>query len=212
MKMTGDEAYRWLMADATSTGYDVFDRHVVASILAIAVEEAGDHPDGVSKGCGLNPDHILSLIAMLFPLRRDAMETLIGTRRRVVDAEEQSVRDILLMYASSGSDLELGLAAMVARRCQAPHHLWQDLGLQNRGELSHLMQRYFTRLAKRNQSDMKWKKFLYRMVCGSEGFSLCTTPVCSDCSDFDICFGDESGESLLAHVKNIPADTCNSMS
>jgi nitrogen fixation protein NifQ len=27
---------------------------------------------------------------------------------------------------------------------------------------------------------------------------MCTTPVCTRCSDFDLCFGEESGESRLA--------------
>jgi nitrogen fixation protein NifQ len=40
------------------------------------------------------------------------------------------------------------------------------------------------------------------MICRSEGFSLCAAPVCSDCVDFDNCFGDEDGEALLARVSN----------
>jgi nitrogen fixation protein NifQ len=27
---------------------------------------------------------------------------------------------------------------------------------------------------------------------------MCTTPVCTDCGDFELCFGDESGESRMA--------------
>ena len=93
---------------------------------------------------------------------------------------------------------------MIARRCKSPHHLWQDLGLANRGELSQLMNRHFARLADKNRQDMKWKKFLYRMVCGSEGFMLCTAPVCSECDDFKNCFGAEDGESMLARARNSP--------
>jgi nitrogen fixation protein NifQ len=36
------------------------------------------------------------------------------------------------------------------------------------------------------------------MVCGTEGFTFCAAPVCSDCDDFALCFGAEDGESLLA--------------
>ncbi len=32
----------------------------------------------------------------------------------------------------------------------------------------------------------------------SDGFVMCTTPVCTECRDFDLCFGDESGESRMA--------------
>jgi nitrogen fixation protein NifQ len=91
---------------------------------------------------------------------------------------------------------------MIARRCKWPHHLWQDLGLRDRRELSALMRRHFSPMAARNHGDMKWKKFLYRMICGSEGFILCTSPVCSDCDDFENCFGAEDGEARLARVRN----------
>jgi nitrogen fixation protein NifQ len=106
------------------------------------------------------------------------------------------------MFSTDGSWLQRHLAAMIARRCKQPHHLWQDLGLNNRGELSLLMSRHFAGLAARNRNDMKWKKFLYRMVCRSEGFSLCLSPVCSECDDFANCFGAEDGESLLARLRN----------
>jgi nitrogen fixation protein NifQ len=72
-----------------------------------------------------------------------------------------------------------------------PRHLWRDLGLRNRTELSDLMQRHFTMLARWNVNDMKWKKFLHRLVCSSEGFTICASPVCSECNDYDVCFGEE---------------------
>jgi nitrogen fixation protein NifQ len=70
--------------------------------------------------------------------------------------------------------------------------------LRNRRELSWLMERHFPALSQRNTRDMKWKKFLYRVICRDEGFAICTAPSCSECSDFDNCYGEEDGESLLA--------------
>ena len=35
------------------------------------------------------------------------------------------------------------------------------------------MLRHFAELARRNNPDMKWKKFFYRMICRDEGFSMC---------------------------------------
>jgi nitrogen fixation protein NifQ len=87
---------------------------------------------------------------------------------------------------------------MIARRAMEPDHLWQDLGLRDRGELSALLHRHFAPLARQNTDNMKWKRFFYRMICDSEGFALCTTPICSDCTDFDMCFGEETGEARLA--------------
>jgi nitrogen fixation protein NifQ len=96
----------------------------------------------------------------------------------------------------------------VARRAQRPNHLWQDLGLGNRRELSRLMNQHFRPLAVRNTADMKWKKFLYRTICRDEGFSLCTAPSCSECNDFEACFGEESGESFLARARRKAEAVC----
>jgi nitrogen fixation protein NifQ len=49
---------------------------------------------------------------------------------------------------------------------------------------------------------MRWKRFFYRMLCEAEGFTLCSTPVCTDCTDFDLCFGEETGESRLASARS----------
>ena len=48
---------------------------------------------------------------------------------------------------------------------------------------------------------MRWKRFFYRMLCESDGFVMCSTPVCTNCCDFDLCFGEESGESRLANTR-----------
>jgi nitrogen fixation protein NifQ len=202
--MSADEAYGWLIAASAASLCDEFDIHVVAAVFALAIAEAEAGDRDFADGVGLDGAALAELTAEMFP--GAASEFLEATESAAVttDAEEQSLRDILGMFATGASRLELHLAAMIARRCRWPHHLWQDLGLRNRDELSALMQRHFARLAAKNQQDMKWKKFLYRMVCGSEGFTLCTAPVCSECSDFTNCFGAEDGESRLAWARNMP--------
>jgi nitrogen fixation protein NifQ len=199
--MIPDDSYSWLIAASQGSDFAEFDTHVLASIIAVALSEAGSSPELLCDGVGLDGDVLLDLIAEYFPGALPAFVGLPRERRLTIDMEEQSVRDILLMYSTKGSRIERLLVAMIARRCMRPNHLWQDLGLHARTELSQLMQRHFATLAQRNKNDMKWKKFLYRMVCGSEGFSLCSTPVCSECDDFAACFGAEDGESLLARAR-----------
>jgi nitrogen fixation protein NifQ len=118
-----------------------------------------------------------------------------------LNEDERCLQELLWRFRTEPSRLNSLLSLLVARRATRPNHLWQDLGLMNRGELSRLMQRHFMLLARRNTQDMKWKKFFYRMICREEGFSLCLAPSCSECGDFTGCFGDESGESLLARVR-----------
>ena len=72
------------------------------------------------------------------------------------------------------------------------NHLWQDLGLGSRSELSALMARWFPALVAKNAFDMKWKKFLYRQLCEREQLLICRSPSCAVCSDHDLCFGPES--------------------
>jgi nitrogen fixation protein NifQ len=90
---------------------------------------------------------------------------------------------------------------MIARRAVEPNHLWEDLGLRNRAELSRLLVRHFASLAAQNTRNMRWKRFFYRMLCEADGMVLCTTPVCRDCADFEHCFGEETGESRLARTR-----------
>ncbi|MBZ8135267.1 nitrogen fixation protein NifQ [Afifella sp. IM 167] len=174
---------------------DPFNCHIVASILALAGAETG----GLCAGCGLSGEALSQLVASLFP-GADLRGSEFGEDPRLSE-EEASLLDLLARFSTSASPLEETLAAMIARRAQRANHLWQDLGLENRGELSRLMELHFAPLAARNRQDMKWKKFFYRMICADTGYSLCTAPSCSECADFDACFGDEAGPSLFAHTR-----------
>jgi nitrogen fixation protein NifQ len=200
--MNSNAAYRGLIEASSGSAYDSFDVHVVASILAMVMADAHADGQGLCQGTGLTVGQLRVLVQLLFPGSSEILVDGNLDSTVTVDDEERALRDILYMYASSTGGLTPYLAAMIARRCKAPHHLWQDLGLRNRGELSRLMSQHFTVLTERNSGDMKWKKFLYRLVCRSEGFSLCVAPVCSDCDDFENCFGAEDGEAMLARVRN----------
>ena len=50
----------------------------------------------------------------------------------------------------------------------------------------------FPGLARANSGDMKWKKFLYRQLCSSEGIYVCPAPSCGVCKDYAKCFGPEN--------------------
>lgn len=200
--ITAEEVYGSLMDAPSASGCDAFDRHAVAAIISLAVAEADETGVSPLSCLGLPRPELLTLAEELFPERIGLLQQLVPAGDVEVDEEERNVRDILALYASGVGRLERALIALIARRVRAPHHLWQDLGLRNRQELSELMGRHFAPLARKNSQDMKWKKFLYRMVCGTEGFTLCTAPVCSECDDFAHCFGAEDGESRLAVARN----------
>ena len=106
--------------------------------------------------------------------------------------EHDELRALLLRYRAQASASEIDLAEIIALACSGSDHLWQDLGLYNRGQLSVLMCVNFPKLAELNTGDMKWKKFLYKRLCEEEGIYVCRSPSCTECKDHDDCFGPES--------------------
>ena len=100
---------------------------------------------------------------------------------------------LLLDHRSrKGEETEMVAHAM-AIACLGANHLWEDMHLDNRAELSALIRAYFGSLAALNIRDMKWKNFFYRQICAREGFNACRAPRCEECCDQARCFGPEDG-------------------
>lgn len=176
-------------ADAEAT----FDRHV----FACAIEVAAGEPRPLTEALGLSREALAALFARYFPEGAALLLPLPPTSGAGEDAlEEPDLRRLLLDHRTRGIVEEEWLAAIVARRSLRPNHLWQDLGLFHRGDLSRLLHRHFAALAARNVHDMKWKKFFYRELCARDGVLVCKAPVCDVCTDVAHCFGGEEGEPL----------------
>lgn len=167
---------------------DSFDRHVFACVIARGAAEAA-RP--LTEAVGLSADQLRQLQQRYFPDADWLTEGLAGDAG-ADELEEPDLRRLLSDNATrAGDQATLWLAAMVARRSLRPNHLWQEMGLSMRGEMSALLLRHFAPLAARNDRDMKWKKFFYRQMCEDEGIFLCKSPVCDTCSDAAICYGPE---------------------
>jgi nitrogen fixation protein NifQ len=185
--LTGQESAKADIADDHA-----FDRHVLASILAVALSE----PGSLAERSGLSRGDLASLARHFFPQLLEL--ALLPSLDAVEDEEAAMVRDLLLAHRSSDGEVGRWLATLVARRAMEPNHLWEDLGLRERPELTRLLTRHFEPLASANTKNMKWKRFFYRKLCEDDGIVMCSTPVCTRCQDFANCFGDESGESRMA--------------
>lgn len=178
---------------------------VQAELLAGAGGSAGDDPArplfasllaGNAAGCGILPEHLglgriafAAMRARFFPGLPAA-----GTARSIQRIPEWNDLCQLLTDHRAGRDeeVEFWLARIVATACAGANHLWEDLGLASRDELSALMRLAFPSLAAANDRDMKWKKFLYRQYCAREGIYVCPAPSCGVCKDFASCFGSEN--------------------
>jgi nitrogen fixation protein NifQ len=105
--------------------------------------------------------------------------------------ERQDLIDLLLAHRAACFPSEVWLAFIVTAACAGNDHLWQDLGLANRNELSRLLSNAFPSLAEQNTHDMKWKKFIYRFYCARNGIYVCPVPSCGECVDYAHCFAPE---------------------
>jgi nitrogen fixation protein NifQ len=124
------------------------------------------------------------------------IDAAVAARRHHREDEVDDVRSLLLDHADpqAGNPAErAAMAEHVALACLGDNHLWQDLQLASRAELSALMQRWFPELVARNHADMKWKKFLYKQLCEREALFICKAPSCDVCTDRPVCFGPETG-------------------
>jgi nitrogen fixation protein NifQ len=190
------EVLRWLTAGAAE-GFDAFDVHVVGSVLALGVCEAQKERRPLGACVGLGGEDLMALVSRYFPHAERMLARFDSRQRPPMTEVEARLREMLESLSTEQSPLEHELSAIVARRAQRQNHLWQDLGLRNRGELGELMRRHFAPLARRNTQDMKWKKFFSRQLCVDGVAPVCTSPSCGECDDYQACFGDEAGETLI---------------
>ncbi|MCB4360986.1 nitrogen fixation protein NifQ [Quatrionicoccus australiensis] len=173
-----------LLAPCSSKAAGDPNRSLLASMLA---------GQGIGEGClppdlGLGEEVFRHLLGEYFP---DAEFS--GHSRQVEAIPEWSdLQKLLLEHRARQHPSELLLANIVATACAGRDHLWQDLGLLNRAELSSLMWANFPALAAANTGDMKWKKFLYRQFCSREGIYVCPAPSCGQCQEYAKCFGPEN--------------------
>ncbi|SDC08091.1 nitrogen fixation protein NifQ [Paraburkholderia lycopersici] len=80
------------------------------------------------------------------------------------------------------------LAAIIARACLRPDHLWRDLGLRGRDDVTRMLERFFPEVVARNAEGLRWKKLLARELAQATGAAPGPAPGCPGCEDFGFCF------------------------
>jgi nitrogen fixation protein NifQ len=196
-----DQRYAALRAAQTAKGDEgeAFDDHVFACVLSAALADQAAAGQALTECLGLTRAEATALFAARFPSSAAPL-CLERAPDPIRAMEEDLLRDLLTSHSAGRGEESGWLASILARRAMGEDHLWQDLGLFNRGELNRLLARHFPLLHAGNVNNMRWKKYFYRRLCELEGFSLCAAPHCSVCADFASCFGDEDGLSRLAMV------------
>lgn len=178
------ELHQRLMAHATGLPND----DLFARMIASQYTGRGALPTGL----GLAATEFARLLARHFPHCGPVQELEPDGRPGEARFDERSELLDLLQEGRAGVDeSEVWMAQVVTAACMGSDHLWQDLGLWSRRDLSRLMSENFPALAARNVHDMKWKKFLYKQLCDREGVYICRAPSCQVCADYAHCFGPE---------------------
>jgi nitrogen fixation protein NifQ len=185
---------------ASMTPQDVYDRlmaarrgdpveDTLARILASWTLGDGAMP----RWLGLGRERFEEMMQAHFPgLPSDALSEVEATLDVERQLEMADLQKLLLQHRTDPhSDAQALMADIVVVGCMGNDHLWQDLGLWCRADLSKLMNDNFAPLAARNDRDMKWKKFLYKQLCETEGIYTCRSPSCEVCVDYTVCFGPE---------------------
>jgi nitrogen fixation protein NifQ len=176
--------YGRLMAHATGLP----NSELFAKMIASQALGGGALP----LGLGLTPEAFARLLVRHFPHSGPLLELDQAPWPEAVRLEErQDLLDLLLEHLAGKDESETWMAHIVTAACMGGDHLWQDLGLWSRLDLSRLMGDNFPALSAKNIHDMKWKKFLYKQLCQREGVYVCRAPSCEVCADYAKCFGPE---------------------
>jgi nitrogen fixation protein NifQ len=194
--VAGGTALRTRLEFSADLGRHSLDVHLLSCVVALAAAEV-DGPFGLCHALGLGPRALMSLLQDFFGSIDPELGDMLGEETEASE-EELRLRRLLTRSGRTRSRFEGMVALILARRCLRPHHLWQDLGLDSREELGLVMRRHFPSLVRRNAGGMRWKKFLYRMVCADDDHAWCSAPTCEECEEREGCFGGEGGASLLA--------------
>jgi nitrogen fixation protein NifQ len=120
--------------------------------------------------------------------------TLDGTKETSATNSDPELLELLLGYVSEIEETTSTLsgtllARLLAARAARPGHLWVAMGLFDRAELSAAIKRHLPALFAANHQGMRWKRFFYKQICEQRGGTLCKSPVCGDCSEYELCFG-----------------------
>jgi nitrogen fixation protein NifQ len=148
---------------------------------------------GVLPDClGLETGQFNVLTEHFFPGCRLPTQAASGSKldfNRMLERDD--LVNLLKQFSKPGILETDWIIGVIVAGCLGSDHLWQDLGLWSRSQLSAMLQYNFPELAAKNDKDMKWKKFLYKQLCEAEGLYLCRAPSCSVCIDYPKCYGSE---------------------
>ncbi|MDT4846629.1 NifQ [compost metagenome] len=154
--------------------------------------------------CGLSPRELDRLLARLFPGAPAAHDIALATLREQRAAYAASgldsalveftrlLRALLDAWRVPETDTTPWVTGVLAHACLRPDHLWRDLGLSGREDITALLARHYPGLAARNVRNLRWKQFLAYSAHEHAGLPPAAAPGCPDCEDHTVCYPPEA--------------------
>lgn len=105
------------------------------------------------------------------------------------DTPYRALQDLLWQHRRRVTVVAWAVAAAIAGASFGRQHLWQDLGLDGRADVTQLLEQHFPTLAARNVHQLKWKRFLYAELGQQLGQPGLRPPHCGGCDQHSLCFG-----------------------
>jgi nitrogen fixation protein NifQ len=142
---------------------------------------------------GLDRHALAALVARHFPHDLPAPHAPIAP---LVTPHASFVRDLhgLLMWhdrtAARHREDAHCLATIISAASLRPDHLWRDLGLSGRDDVTDMLERHYPALVARNTANLRWKKFLAQEVAHANGVAPTCAPGCPGCEDYGFCYPD----------------------
>ncbi len=80
------------------------------------------------------------------------------------------------------------MATILATACLRPDHLWRDLGLTGREDVTALLTHFFPSLVTENTGNLRWKRFLAQACARAYGRAPAPAPGCPGCEAYGECY------------------------
>jgi nitrogen fixation protein NifQ len=153
---------------------------------------------------GMRPDAFVSMVKQCFP---ELGELDLGSKRQfeqllnTTPAQFEQLVHLMLRYRQDGFNNPASewLARTIAAACFGSHHLWEDLGLFDRQDVTTLLTEHFPGLVARNVNEMRWKRFLFHELGINQGGLALRPPGCQQCEDYRLCFEADSTSNVSLH-------------
>lgn len=151
---------------------------------------------------GLAPAELRELVGHLFPGALAGHDSVLSALRDQYPAYADRglgdpqpgftllMRVLLDAYRAPEPDTTQWVGSVLAHACLRPDHLWRDLGLSGREDITLLLARHYPGLVARNVRNLRWKKFLAYSACEHAGLPPTAAPGCPGCEDHGVCYPD----------------------